>query len=40
MAAKALKFGSIALALAIAPLGMPALAQDSTENFTVIIGGD
>ena len=39
MAAKALKFGSIALALAIAPLGMPALAQDSTENFTVIIGG-
>lgn len=39
MAAKALKFCSIALALAIAPLGMPALAQDSTENFTVIIGG-
>ena len=39
MAAKALKFGSIALALAIAPLGMPAQAQDSTENFTVIIGG-
>ena len=39
MAAKALKFGSIALALAIAPLGMPTLAQDSTENFTVIIGG-
>ena len=39
MAAKALKFGSIALALAIAPLGMSALAQDSTENFTVIIGG-
>ncbi len=39
MAAKALKFGSIALALAIAPLGMPALAQDSSENFTVIIGG-
>ena len=39
MAAKALKFGSIALALAIAPLGMPALAQDSTENFAVIIGG-
>lgn len=39
MAAKALKFGSIALAIAIAPLGMPAQAQDSTENFTVIIGG-
>lgn len=39
MAAKALKFGSIALALAIAPLSMPALAQDATENYTVIIGG-
>jgi len=39
VAAKALKFGSIALALAIAPLGMPAQAQDSTENVTVIIGG-
>lgn len=39
MAAKALKFGSIALALAIAPMGLPAFAQEATENFTVIIGG-
>ena len=39
MAARSLKFGSIALALAIAPLCTPALAQDATENFTVIIGG-
>lgn len=39
MAAKALKFGSIALALAIGPLCTPAVAQDTTENFTVIIGG-
>jgi imidazolonepropionase-like amidohydrolase len=39
MAAKALKFGSIALALAIAPLSTGALAEDGTENFTVIIGG-
>ncbi|PXW73360.1 imidazolonepropionase-like amidohydrolase [Blastomonas natatoria] len=39
MGAKTLKFGSIALALAIAPWGMPAFAQDSTENFIVIIGG-
>lgn len=33
------RVGSVALALAIAPLCGPALAQDSTENFTVIIGG-
>ncbi len=39
MAARSLKFGSIALALAIAPLCTPALAQDAAENFTVIIGG-
>jgi imidazolonepropionase-like amidohydrolase len=39
MAAKALKFGSIALALAIAPLSTGALAEDGAENFTVIIGG-
>jgi imidazolonepropionase-like amidohydrolase len=39
VAARSLKFGSIALALAIAPLCTPALAQDATENFTVIIGG-
>ena len=39
MAARSLKFGSIALALAIAPLCTPVLAQDTTENFTVIIGG-
>lgn len=33
------KFGSIALALAIAPLWAPAFAQNASENFTVIIGG-
>jgi len=34
------KFGSIALALAIAPLfGAHAQGTDNTENFTVIIGG-
>ena len=41
MTARKLKFGSIALALAIAPLCGTAYAQgtDGTENFTVIIGG-
>ena len=37
---KIAKFGSIALALAIAPLfGAHAQSADTTENFTVIIGG-
>ena len=41
MAVGTLKFGSIALTLAIAPLFGAAYAQtpDSTENYTVIIGG-
>ncbi|WP_373489118.1 amidohydrolase family protein [Blastomonas sp.] len=40
MAVRTLKFGSIALALAIAPLLGTAQAQaETTENFTVIIGG-
>lgn len=36
--ARSFKFGSIALALVLAPM-TGAQAQDSTENFTVIIGG-